>query len=456
MNQLIQSDRSQRPFGRSQRPPDRSKRSHARRLILPVFLMMLAGALCSLPLVAQVAVPLGGEFQVNTFTTSYQLYPSVGVARDGSFVVVWMSLGSPEDDNDGLSIQGQRYNSAGTAVGPQFQVNTYVTGYQRYPAVDAAENGAFVVAWQSANQDGDGDGIFARRYNSLGMPLSDDFQVNSTTAGNQNGPTVAVNEFQETVIAWQDSGLDGDGSGIVAQRFDGAGSPIGGEFQVNTYTTGEQTFPSAGLNDEGTLVITWQSDEQSPDHDIRSRFGSMDDGMLGLTDVDCRTNSTTTDDQSRPAAAIDNSGQAIIAWQDRRNGTDYDVRRSVVTRVPGDTCVPGNEQQVHEPSSNDQFRPTAAAIDSGQFMVVWLEGGVNNVLGRHFESPSMGGPEFVINTSPEASLRPWVDFDEGGIVAAWTLGLAADEVLARRYTGTRFFGDGFESGDTSAWSASVP
>lgn len=431
-------------------------RSVLRGPVLPLVLLTLAGVLCHLPLAAQVAEPIGGEFQVNTFTTSYQLYPSVGVAGDGSFVVVWMSLGSPEDDNDGLSIQGQRYNSEGTAVGPQFQVNTYVTGYQRYPAVDVTENGAFLVAWQSADQDGDGDGIFARRFSSTGVPENDGFRVNGLTAGNQSAPTVAVNEFGEALIAWQDDNIDGSGLGIAAQRYDSTGSSVGGAFQINTYTTGQQSFPSAALNDDGTFVVTWQSDEQSPAHDIRSRFGTIAEGFLGLTDTDCRANSTTADDQSRPAAAIDNSGQAIIAWQDRQNGTDYDVRRSVLTRVPGDACVSGNEQQVHEPSANDQFRPTVSATDSGQFMVVWLEGGANNVLGRHFESASQGRPEFVINTSPEASLRPWVDFDEGGIVAAWTLGLAADEVLARRYTGTRLFGNGFESGDTDGWAASVP
>ena len=38
---------------------------------------------------AQQPVPVGSEFQVNTFTTNYQLRPSVSVDADGDFVVVW-------------------------------------------------------------------------------------------------------------------------------------------------------------------------------------------------------------------------------------------------------------------------------------------------------------------------------------------------------------------------------
>ena len=39
------------------------------------------------PVTAQPPVPVGSEFQVNTFTTSSQRYPSVSLAADGDFVV---------------------------------------------------------------------------------------------------------------------------------------------------------------------------------------------------------------------------------------------------------------------------------------------------------------------------------------------------------------------------------
>lgn len=410
------------------------------------------------PATAQTAEPVGGEFQVNSYSTGFQLYPSVAVGHDGSFVVVWMSVGSLADDSSGLSIQGQRYNSAGTAVGPQFQVNTYTTGYQRYPVVDAAANGAFVVAWQSPDQDGDGLGVFARRYASDGTPLAAEFRVATTTAGDQGSPAVALNTVGEFVIAWQDSSLDGDGSGIAAQRFASDGMPIGGEFQVNTYTTGQQTFPGVGLNDGGTFVISWQSDEQSPAHDVRSAFGTLADGRFDLGgDQDCVVNGITDDDQSRASVGIDNSGQAVVVWQDRRSTTRYDIQRRTVARSPGMACLPGDETTVSEAAANDSILPTLAMASYGEFVVVWSEANAYDVRGRRFlDADSGGGDTFVANTTPQASLRPWVDFDEGGFAVTWTLGLAADEVLAQRYAGNRLFGDGFEDGDTSGWSSSVP
>src|SRR5262245_58340651 len=88
-----------------------------------------ASLLCSAahPARAQAPLPVGAQFQVNTFTTSYQRYPSVAVAADGDFVVVWESNGSFGTDNNAVSIQGQRYASDGSAQGAQFQVNTYAT-----------------------------------------------------------------------------------------------------------------------------------------------------------------------------------------------------------------------------------------------------------------------------------------------------------------------------------------
>lgn len=50
------------------------------------------------------AVP-GGEFQVNTFTSGLQRYPSASVTPDGGFVVVWTSDVSGDGDNSYSSVQ---------------------------------------------------------------------------------------------------------------------------------------------------------------------------------------------------------------------------------------------------------------------------------------------------------------------------------------------------------------
>src|SRR4030095_6061477 len=79
-------------------------------------------------------VPLGPEFQANTYTTSSQIQPAVGSDGLGNFVVVWASDGCDGTDTDDWSVQGQRYDASGTPLGAQFQVNTFTTGFQTYPA----------------------------------------------------------------------------------------------------------------------------------------------------------------------------------------------------------------------------------------------------------------------------------------------------------------------------------
>src|SRR6185503_11157931 len=52
-----------------------------------------------------------------------------------------------EDSMLSSGIFGQRYSSGGVPVGTEFQVNTYTTGRQARPAV-AADPGNFVVVWE--------------------------------------------------------------------------------------------------------------------------------------------------------------------------------------------------------------------------------------------------------------------------------------------------------------------
>jgi hypothetical protein len=106
------------------------------------------GLLASAPAGAQAPVPAGAEFQVNTHTTGFQLSPFVTADAEGDFVVVWTSL-DPFGTDTSFSIQSQRYASDGSTQGAQFQVDTYTTNDQSFPSVAADAAGDFVVTWAS-------------------------------------------------------------------------------------------------------------------------------------------------------------------------------------------------------------------------------------------------------------------------------------------------------------------
>ena len=78
--------------------------------------------------------------------------------------------------------------------------------------------------------------------------------VNSHTAGNQSNSCVAMDNAGDYVVTWSSEGQESSGLGIFAQRYSAAGIAQGGEFRVNTYTTGNQMFPSVAMDATGDLA----------------------------------------------------------------------------------------------------------------------------------------------------------------------------------------------------------
>jgi len=202
--------------------------------------------------------PLGGEFRISRMTTSLQSYPAVTSDGSGGFIVAWQGVAP---DNLGLDIFARRYASDGSPSAVEFRVNNDTSSTQHVASIAAAPNGDFVIAWQSYQRDGSSEGVFARHFASTGAPLGLDFQVNATTSSAQHDPYVA-SDGAGFVVVWQSEGQDGSGGGVFAQRYDSAGSPLGVEFRLNSYTTLDQALPSVAKKPNGDFVVVWQSQGQ--------------------------------------------------------------------------------------------------------------------------------------------------------------------------------------------------
>lgn len=201
-------------------------------------------------------IPEGPEFRVNTYPGGFQGRPAVARAATGDFVIVWMSA---QQDGSGEGVFGQRFAPSGVPQGPEFRVNTQVADHQREPSVGVDADGSFAVTWTSWGQDGDKTGIFGQRFSRSGVPEGSEFQVNTYTTSYQNSPVIAVDADGNFVVVWRSSFQDGSGGGTFGQRYSSAGSPLGGEFQVNTYTTANQNFPSVGADSLGNFVVAWEA-----------------------------------------------------------------------------------------------------------------------------------------------------------------------------------------------------
>ena len=143
---------------------------------------------------------------------NYQLNPAVAGDPAGNFVIVWDSMGDGTQGQDGYGagVFGQRYDSSGAMAGTEFQVNTYTPGYQYFSRVAVSPgSGNFLVVWEdkgpflAAGLDGDSSGIFGQRFDSGGTALGAQFQVNTYTGGSEAFPDVGADMNGNFVVVWQ-------------------------------------------------------------------------------------------------------------------------------------------------------------------------------------------------------------------------------------------------------------
>jgi hypothetical protein len=266
----------------------------------------------------------GPEFVVNTDFTGIQREPAVAMDSDGDFVIVWRS---PDGANDGIF--ARRYDETGAALAVQFAVNTVTANNQLAPAVDMYLDGDFVVTWQSYNHAAAGSGfdIVARRYKAALNDWENTEQlVNVVTTDAQEAPSIAITPAGIYVIAWHSNLQDGNLRGVFARRFNSAGAPLSDPFQVNVFTTNNQRNATVGIGNAGQFVVTWGSQNQDSSlYGVYARRYDAAGTALDLTDQ--QVNTYVTAQQNFPAVAMDADGDFVIAWHSGNNqdGSMYGV-----------------------------------------------------------------------------------------------------------------------------------
>ena len=311
------------------------------------------------------------EFPVNTFTTSDQAHFSMSTRPSGDFVVVWQS----RQDGSDYGIFGQRFDASGTKVGPEFQVNTYTTGYQFRPSVAADPAGDFVVVWESTQDYG----VFGQRFDKSGTKQGPEFALDSYTTGEQGYPVVAVDGLGNFVVVWEDSSQDGDNFGIFGQRFDASGTKIGPEFQVNTYTTGKQDLPSLAMDRQGNFVVVWRSSGQ--DGDSYGIFGQRFNSSAEPLGIELQVNSYTTGIQDDPSVAYDEAGDFLVVWSSTK-GSNRDADAQKFDRLGNPI---GPEFTINTGVSVRDRHPSVAGDGAG-FVVAYMsyqqDGSYDGIFGR--------------------------------------------------------------------------
>jgi hypothetical protein len=177
---------------------------------------------------------------------------SVISLENGNIVVIWVS-NTEEQDGDGYGVYGQLYDSVLVGDGDEFQVNTTTIGNQQYASVSNLSNGGFVVVWDSDPTAS----IKGQMFNSSAIAIGDEFQANVT----DTYPTAPIDAYcavtyfsdERFAVTWQ--GSDGDGSGIITRI---ARPPY--LYTIPLVQSNTQVYPHTGIkwigNEKPSITIT--------------------------------------------------------------------------------------------------------------------------------------------------------------------------------------------------------
>ena len=319
-------------------------------------------------------VPVGPEFQVNTYSMADQCPHSIAVNVLGNFVVTWT-------DENGKKLLGKRYNALGIAQSGEFQANvvTGCGGTLSSVAMDASGN--FVVVWADCKE------VFGRRYDATGEALDNEFII-ATNCFSWDyfwNPSVAMDSLGNFVVVWE--GLSSADRGVYGRRYDASGTAQGSEFKINNRVGLILWYPSVAMDVSGNFVVVWLDNRLNPRDTNYDVFGRRYDASGTAQGDAFLVNTNTVYQQHYPSVAMDASGRFVVVWDEHHVGSLSDDVYGQCYDADGVT--EGHVFQVNTYATNKRFSCSRAAMDAaGNFIVTWesVRDGIK-VCGQRYSNP---------------------------------------------------------------------
>lgn len=350
----------------------------------------------------------GEEILANTTKLGTQDQPAIAALSTGRFVAVWRDISASAGDTSGQAVRAQMFNTDGSRFGSEFLVNTWTADNQSSPAVFALPDGRFVVTWSTLGNGG-GDtsqtAISAQYFDAAGARIGGEFMVNTTTTAAQNTPAGDAFATGRSLITWTDFSGVGDNApaGIRAQLFAENGAKYGVEFQVNSTTAGNQVAQSAAVLTNDRFVVAWtdlsKTGADTSSYAIRAR---LFDALGTPFALDFLVNTTTANEQLSPHVTALADGKFVVAWSDLSQTAPDTSGYAVRAQVFGnDGSRIGSEFVVNTTTADEQFAPVMTALPDGRFVAAWLNvvSGLGQVYAQVFNNDgTRSGAEFVAST----------------------------------------------------------
>ena len=380
----------------------------------------LALALAAPPARAQ--SPVGGpELLVNVTTAGDQTAAAVAALSGGGYVVVWRNA---------QAIGARLLDGAGVPFGGEIAVNVTPSSLTTRPSVAAVPGGGFAVAWSAP--DGSGDGVYVRRFDEAGQPLTGEMRANAGVTGSQEGPRIAGGPIG-FVVTWVTSST----SSIAGRILDGMATPLGVEIPV-----GNGQWPAVAWRGDG-IVFAWADVSSAGSVWVRLFDGAG--AALGPATLSNGANTPSYADFHRRQAisvAATAGGAFTVAWDQwwywefippppSPAYARYTTQVGSIIRRYGASGQPtGGESRVNVATSGWQQDPALSVAPDGISFIAWSsiptwegcvgpscpgpsppvlpqDGSGSGVYARVFDAAGVdvGGGEFRVNVTTAGDQR---------------------------------------------------
>ncbi len=248
--------------------------------------------------------------------------------------------------------------------GDVVRVNPDPAGSQGAGGVAMAPDGHFAVAYAESVLVTDQPQVVVRLFGADGTPAPGTIAVNPSSE-RRDSPSIAMAADGSFVVAYMREASFTEQ--IRAQRFDAAGTAVGGEIIVST--AGARQLPRVAMAPDGRFAVAW---DHAPH--VEARLYTADGTPV--------TGELTVDESGLarfPEVAMDSAGRFVVAWQ--KSTTFGEVghvkaRRYSATGVPAAGEFDAFTGDLNQPYSE----PTVGMDDSGR-LVVLVSGTVTTSLG---------------------------------------------------------------------------
>lgn len=335
----------------------------------------------------------------------------------GGSIIVWQ-----DNRNGNLDIYAQRISSNGSALWSENGVPiTMASGKQSFPSVISDDSGGAIIAWQdtrggtSSRVD-----IYAQRVDANGsVKWTSNGVAISTAADDQYAPQIVSDGKAGAIIVWYDF-RSGNNYDIYAQRVNASGSvQWANDGLAITTAYSHQNNPSIVGDGYGGAIIAW-NDSRNGNYDIYAQ--KVDASGTQHWTANGLAVSTANNDQTFPDVASDVFGNAIISWQDTRNGYADIYAQKVDANGIARWTTNG---VVVSAAPNVQSKSRIVNSGNTGAIIIWEDyrNGNTDIFAQKLNGRGVSqwaGDGLAISTAAGAQSVPDVISDNlGGVVIAW-------------------------------------